>query len=272
MSDKMLQSLPNGDELARIALQAGAIIMQVYNDGFHVHDKDDDSPVTIADHRAEAYILQQLRRLAPDIPVLAEEEVAAGREPELGRTFYCVDPLDGTREFIAHRKDFTVNIALIHDHIPVAGVIYAPAHGTLYVADQFGVHWWADGCVTDGEKPALLPEKSRRTPLAVSGRTQDFIALASRSHRSAQTDAFLAKHDVKEIISAGSSLKFCLIATGQADIYPRFTRTMEWDIAAGHALVNAAGGSVIHMDDSPLIYGRKKYGFDNVDFLVRGWG
>ena len=257
--------IPDGDALARIALEAGAIIMRIYDTGCDVESKADDSPVTIADQQAEALILARLREVAPDLPVLAEEEVAAGRIPDLGHIYACVDPLDGTREFVNRNRDFTVNIAIIRDGRPVAGVIYAPAHGSLYVAAGEEHGWWAKVPVG-----APLPEVEQRKQMRIRPATNPPCAVASRSHRTQETDEFLARYCAGECVSAGSSLKFCLIATGEADIYPRFGRTMEWDTAAGQAIVQAAGGKVLTLDGAPLSYGKAERGYDNPHFVVYG--
>lgn len=257
--------VPDGDTLAQVALDAGAVIMRIYESGCDVESKADDSPVTIADQQAEALILARLKIIAPDLPVLAEEEVAAGRIPELGRVYACVDPLDGTREFVNRNRDFTVNIAIIRDGRPVAGVIYAPAHGALYVAADEDHGWWAHVPVG-----ASLPAIADRQPLRIRSATNPPCAVASRSHRTEETDTFLSRYCAGECVSAGSSLKFCLIATGEADIYPRFGRTMEWDTAAGQAIVQAAGGKVLTLDGAPLGYGKVERGYDNPHFVVYG--
>lgn len=255
-----------GDALAQIAHEAGALIMPYFINGCDVVEKKDNSPVTEADQKAEALILNRLAAMAPDLPVLAEEEVAAGRIPQLGRVYACVDPLDGTREFINQRKDFTVNIGIICDGRAVAGVIYAPAHGTLYVAHPEAAPW--KGEITADAEWAM-PES--RTVLQVNHSADSLIAIASRSHRTDETNAFLERHDVSEIISAGSSLKFCLIAEGKADLYPRMGRTMEWDTSAGQAIVEAAGGRVTLEDGkTPLTYQKAERDYDNPHFIVYG--
>ncbi|WP_457660501.1 3'(2'),5'-bisphosphate nucleotidase CysQ [Sinorhizobium medicae] len=231
-----------------IALEAGAAILEVYDAGPEVCYKDDQSPVTEADERAEAIILERLAVAFPGIPVVAEEFVCSGRVPDIsGGSFFLVDPLDGTKEFINRRSDFTVNIALIKGNVPVAGIVYAPAQRCAYVADG-------------GRAEKLLLDKlwalEHRQPIRVRMRGAELTAVASRSHNSSETEAFLTGHGVMNYASVGSSLKFCLLAEGKADVYPRFGRTMEWDTAAGDAVLRAAGGSVVRLDGSRLLYGK----------------
>ena len=250
--------------LSTLARQAGAVIMAVYATDFAVQGKADASPVTEADQRAEAVILAGLAALAPDIPVVAEEAVAAGHTPEVGDRFWLVDPLDGTKEFIQRNGEFTVNIALIEHGLPVLGVVLAPALGPQG-------RLWA-GAVGFGatEEDASGRRSMACRPVPADGLT----VLASRSHGDAAAlAAFLAGHlagrRVAAVSTAGSSLKLCLLAAGQADLYPRLGRTMEWDIAAGHAVLAAAGGRVCRVDDgAPLRYG--KPGFENPHFFATG--
>ncbi|MDL2400671.1 3'(2'),5'-bisphosphate nucleotidase CysQ [Rhizobium mayense] len=250
----------------KAALEAGKAILEVYRAGYTVALKQDMSPVTIADERAERIILEHLARDFPDIPAIAEESVAAGKVPDIGgRPFFLVDPLDGTREFIEHRDEFTVNIAYIQNGVPVAGIVYAPALSIaftgepgkarkLVITDQFTI---AD-----------------RSVIAVRARPENLLALASRCHGSPKTDSFLADNAVSACTSIGSSLKFCLLAEGKADVYPRFTRTMEWDTAAGDAILRAAGGSTLTLDGRPLSYGKTDQSddcdFANPNFIC--WG
>ena len=255
-----------GDILARIALDAGALIMQVYATDFDVERKGDDSPVTEADEKAEALILAALAEADPALPVIAEESVAAGNIPEHGNRFALVDPLDGTREFINKRGEFTVNIGIIENGVPVMGVVYAPALDRLFVADSRFSAWQATA-KPGGAVPAPADRKAlqiRRAPEA------GLTAIASKSHRSDETNAFLETQPVTDIISAGSSLKFCLIAAGEADLYPRHGRTMEWETAAGQAVAEAAGARVTETDGAPLLYGKTARGYDNPHFIV--WG
>jgi len=246
-----------------LALAAAQEVMAVYAAPFAVSAKADDSPVTEADQRAEAVILRGLAGLEPGVPVVAEEAVAAGQGPVRidGDTFWLVDPLDGTREFIARNGEFTVNIALIQQGRPVLGVVLAPAldgpQGWLYAGAE-GLGAWQ---VRAGQRQAIA---CRAVP------PQGLTVVASRSHGDqAALQAYLAGRHVAALHSVGSSLKLCTIASGQADLYPRLGRTMEWDIAAGHAVLAAAGGRVTRLDNGqPLSYG--KPGFENPHFVAAG--
>ncbi len=248
-----LERLLAGAVLA--ARQAGQAILEIYATDFEVRGKDDASPVTAADERAEALILHRLAEMAPQIPVVAEESVAAGQVPDIsGGRFWLVDPLDGTKEFISRNGEFTVNIALIEDRCPVLGVVFAPALDRLFA-----------GVVGHG---AWLEEAGQRRDIACRAVPADGLTVvASRSHGDAAAlDAFLAGRSVAQLANAGSSLKLCLVAAGEADLYPRLGRTMEWDIAAGHAVLAAAGGRVTTLDRDPLTYG--KPGFENPHFVA----
>jgi 3'(2'), 5'-bisphosphate nucleotidase len=250
------------------AQRAGGAIMAVYATDFAVRDKADASPVTVADEAAEKIILADLAAIAPGVPVIAEESVAAGRMPagfDPGSTqrFFLVDPLDGTKEFISRRDEFTVNVALIEAGQPVLGVVFAPARRELYWGDVRVMRAGHIDADPDGTMPSMGSTISARQAPG-SGLT----AVASRSHRTPETDDFLAKYPVSEFRSIGSSLKFCLVAMGEADIYPRLGTTMEWDTAAGHAVLSAAGGSVTGLAGEPFLYG--KPGFKNGHFLARG--
>lgn len=252
-------TLPESPELSRalrhLARAAGDLIMTYYDRPIVVRAKADSSPVTDADEAAERLIVEGLRSLAPGIPIVAEESFAAGQAPEVGdRPFWLVDPLDGTKEFIGRNGEFTVNIALIRDGRPVEGVVLAPALAVIYFT-QGGAAYMAEG----DEKPRAI---------RAAGGDGGVVAVVSRSHCSAETADFLARHEVSAQRAAGSSLKFGLIASGAANLYPRLGRTMEWDTAAGDAVVRAAGGSVRTLDGEPLRYG--KPGFENPHFIVRG--
>ena len=256
---------PRLRELMRIAHTAGTRIMQVYDAGFDVEQKQDSSPVTEADTAAEAIILDSIRKLEPDANIIAEEAVAGGAVPQVSDEFYLVDPLDGTREFISRNGEFTVNIAVVRHGAPVAGVVYAPALRRLYageVGSGAGVTE-LDAC---SDYPATLDLSGLMCPaLPDTGRK----AVASRSHRDAQTESWLAENNIADTVAAGSSLKFCLLAEGKAHLYPRFGRTMEWDTAAGHAVLAAAGGCVYVADSGePLTYGKQQRGFDNPAFIA----
>jgi len=250
--------------LMKIAHAAGVRIMEIYNDGFEVSSKADASPVTEADIAAEAIILEGLRQVAPAANIIAEEAVSAGATPKVTSEFYLVDPLDGTREFISRNGEFTVNIALVRDGAPIAGVVYAPALSKLYAGEKtsgaFQTHMDATRPFPDA--PALQRIDCPELPAA------NIKVVASRSHRDEKTDAWLAQRDVAEIVPAGSSLKFCLLASGEAHLYPRFGRTMEWDTAAGHAVLAAAGGEVFEATGPVLRYGKAHRGFDNPAFIA----
>jgi len=245
------------------ALEAGQAAHRIYQGAFAVHTKADDSPVTCADHLAEEIILRHLARHAPGVAVVAEEQVAAGNVPVVAEEFFLVDPLDGTREFVHRRGEFTVNIALIRHAAPVVGVVYAPATGQLFAANVAAGS--AGRAILDPANPiatVLEPIQVRALPAA------GVTAVASRSHRTAQTDAYLAQYPIAELVAVGSSLKFCLVAAGEADLYPRMGPTMEWDTAAGHAVLLAAGGRLISADGAPLRYGKPQ--FRNPWFVASG--
>jgi 3'(2'), 5'-bisphosphate nucleotidase len=245
------------DALTPLMRQAGDVVMHVYATHFAVTRKGDASPVTEADQQAEALILAGLHRLAPEVPVVAEEAASVGRIPHVSDRFFLVDPLDGTREFVDRNGEFTVNIALIDGGVPVLGLVYAPAVGRLYTG-ALGLGAWLEEA--DGRRPI----RCRAVP------PQGLTVVASRSHGDESAlDAFLAGRKVASRTNAGSSLKLCLLAAGEADLYPRFGRTMEWDIAAGDAVLRAAGGMVCRLDDGqPLGYG--KPGFENPHFVAAG--
>ena len=240
--------------VADIARRAGALILEVYATDFAVRGKADTSPVTEADERAEQLIVPALRALDPAVPVVAEEAVAAGDSPAVGDWFWLVDPLDGTREFINRNGEFTVNIALVHRGRPVLGVVLAPALGRLFAGAAKQGAYLEEGGTTRSIRCRPVPDAG-------------FTVVASRSHGDAAAlDAFLAGRRVAALANAGSSLKLCLVAAGEADLYPRLGRTMEWDIAAGHAVLAAAGGQVTTLDGAPLRYG--KAGFENPHFVA----
>lgn len=252
-------------QLAEIAWKAGEIILRHYASGVEAKQKDDRSPVTAADEEAERYILEQLARVSADIPIIAEEEVAAGRTPQIGSRFYLVDPLDGTKEFISRNGEFTVNIAEIENGRPVRGVVYLPAKERLFIGE---VHHGAYELKTQAGVP---PDFTRLALIHVRPAPEDgLVAVASRSHRDYNTDEYLKNFPIKDFAAAGSSLKLCLVAAGEADIYPRLGRTMEWDIAAGHAVLAAAGGTIHTIDGRPFTYGKVEEKFANQFFVARG--
>lgn len=249
-------------------LQAGAAEMRHYHGGVEVMTKADHSPVTIADKEAEVILLDALAEMAPDIPVIAEEAVAEGRVPTIGDAFFLVDPLDGTKEFINQRGEFTVNVALIEGGVPVLGLVCAPAVGELYATLSPG-----EASLAKFDPGAGLARAEDCRFRAVRVRTRSakgLTAVASRSHMTAETEAFLSRYVIAERRDSGSSLKFCMIARGDADIYPRLAPTMEWDIAAGHAILAAAGGSVTTPEGQPMRYGKAEAGFRNGYFVA--WG
>ena len=251
-------------EMRALALRAGAEIMEIYEAGdLDVRTKDDESPVTRADEAADALIAKGLSEAFPDVPLVTEEQAAS--HDIQAKTFLIVDPLDGTKEFVKRRGEFTVNIAYVSDGVPIRGVVYAPARKRLFIT-------LPDGSSVE-ETGALDPAAPGATqPIRVSEPDNSALrVVASKSHRDAATDDYIGRYSVADTKSAGSSLKFCLVAAGEADFYPRLGRTMEWDTAAGHAVLLGAGGEVLRFDDhSPLGYG--KAGFENPFFLASAPG
>lgn len=245
------------EDIAVAAREAGAAILKIVEGGFEVESKDDMSPVTIADRAAELIILGALAKAAPGVPVIAEEEVAAGRIPAHGDTYFLVDPLDGTKEFIRGGDDYTVNIGLIAGGTPLLGVVFTPARGTIHA-----------GLIGEG---AWMEDSSGRRSISTRERGASIMAVASKSHFNQPTADYLA-HAVGECehVGIGSSLKFCIVAEGMADIYPRLSPTSEWDTAAGHAVLLAAGGRVDGPDGQQLAYGKRA--FLNRGFVATaGW-
>ena len=241
-----------------IADRAGELVMEVYNSDFDVRHKTDASPVTEADERAEELILPALRLLLPGVPAIGEEAVAQGRDQSVsGGTFWLVDPVDGTKEFLRKSGEFTVNIALVDDGVPVLGVVTAPAIGRAFRA------WGAGTAEARGEDGLWRPIGAREVP------ADGAIIVSSRSHGDHdKLEALLHGMRVQGHKTAGSSLKFCLVAEGDADIYPRYGPTSEWDTAAGHAVLVGAGGSVRTLEGPDLPYG--KSGWRNPEFIARG--
>ncbi len=255
------------DDLIKISVEAGMAIMKIYESDISVEHKDDKTPVTEADRLGEEIILAGLKRSAPEIPVVAEESAAAGNIPEVGAQFFLVDPLDGTKEFIKKNGEFTVNIALIEHGAATAGVIYVPAKKKLY--GGYGATAFMQEIDPHHADP-LAEASPRRTISARVGDRRALVAVASRSHRDTKTDEYLSHYNIADMVAAGSSLKFCLVAEGVADLYPRHGPTMEWDTAAGHAIVTAAGGTVTRLDGTPLQYGKTDENFRNPYFVVKG--
>ena len=245
------------DEIAEAAREAGEAILQIVRRGFDVEAKKDSSPVTEADRAAELVILAALARAAPGVPVIAEEEVAAGRIPAHGDLFFLVDPLDGTKEFVRGGDDYTVNIGLVEGVTPRLGAVFAPATGRLH-----------SGLVGEG---AWLDEGSGRMAIATRARGEHLTAVASKSHLNQATIDYLQEAAGGcDYVAIGSSLKFCIVAEGKADIYPRASPTSEWDTAAGHAVLVAAGGQVDGPDGEALRYGKPT--FLNRGFVATsGW-
>lgn len=249
--------------LAGIAARAGVEIMDVYNAHGSARLKRDGSPVTDADERAEALIVAELHKQFPGVPVIAEEAASRGDQPSLGASsFFLVDPLDGTKEFVSRNGEFTVNIALIEQGVPIAGVVFAPSLGNLYLG---------------GERASVIALISGQMPDNAAMRTivarpvgRTMTAIVSRSHGGPDTEAFLRTLPIIDRRSIGSSLKFCLLASGEADVYPRLSPTMEWDTAAGHAVLRASGGDVVGLDQVPLRYGKLDAAFRNPSFIA--WG
>lgn len=250
---------------AELVFRAGAIAMEVFS-GERIDSrlKDDASPVSEADERIETFLLAELAMLAPALPVVAEEAAAAGASFARAETFLLVDPLDGTREFIARGAEFTINIGLVVEGAPRAGAIFAPALGRLW----FG---GASAFAVDIQPGASgFPPAAQWRPLRTRHRGEEgLIALISRSHLKDES-AFLAGLHIKETRKAASSLKFCRVAEGEADVYPRFGPTMEWDTAAGDAILRAAGGIVVDPTNAPLVYGKAEAGYRNGPFIA--WG
>lgn len=239
--------------MRRLALEAGDAIMAIYaSDDFDVESKSDDSPVTAADKAADAIISGGLRAAFPDIMLVTEEQ--ADSHGQSGDTFLIVDPLDGTKEFIHRRGDFTVNIALVEKGVPTRGVVFAPARDRMFFT-------LSDGSAVEEEGPFDKAEVGKTNAIRVADSDNGaLMVVASKSHRDQATDDYINKYAVKDMKSAGSSLKFCLVATGEADVYPRLGRTMEWDTAAGHAVLNGAGGTVVNFDShAPLTYGKEDF-------------
>jgi 3'(2'),5'-bisphosphate nucleotidase len=257
MTSHLLQTMVDA------ALEAGTEIERIYGEGCAVEEKADGSPVTIADQQAETIILHRLHAAFPDIHILAEEEAAAGRIPTLGRRFFCVDPLDGTKGFVQRSGEFTVNVALVEDGVPVAGVVYAPDSRLLY----YGARGEGAFRARDGAAPEPIAPRPR--PAA------GLVGVGSRNHAAAGTAERTAALGIVDYVPSGSSLKFCLVAEGTADVYPRYGTTCEWDTAAGQAVLEAAGGRVRALDSEgvetgALVYGKADRRFENPHFIA--WG
>jgi 3'(2'), 5'-bisphosphate nucleotidase len=244
----------------RLALEAGDRIMEIYRrSDLEVRSKSDASPVTEADEAADAILSAGLRAAFPQVPLITEEQAAS--HALSAHTFFIVDPLDGTKEFVQRRGDFTVNIAYVEDGVPIHGVVYAPARDRLFYTTS-------DGTAVEETGPFAKDRPGPTRTLRVSSPDNTaLMVVASKSHRDQATDDYISRYHVRDMTSAGSSLKFCLVASGEADLYPRLGRTMEWDTAAGDAILRAAGGHVLRFDThQPLAYG--KPGWDNPFFIA----
>jgi 3'(2'), 5'-bisphosphate nucleotidase len=245
------------DDIAEAAREAGEAILEIVRRGFEIETKGDSSPVTVADRAAEQIILAALASAAPGVPVIAEEEVAAGRIPAHDDIYFLVDPLDGTKEFCRGGDDYTVNIGLIEDGVPTLGVVFAPATGRLH-GGSVGIGAWLD----DGQG---------RKRIRTRPRGEQLTAVASRTHLNQATIDYLEEAAGGcSYVGVGSSLKFCIVAEGQADIYPRASPTSEWDTAAGHAVLLAAGGLVDGPDGTSLRYGKRAF-LNRAFVATSGW-
>ncbi len=260
---KLLSYLPAlCNVVRRVAFEAGELTLEHFDEGMHVAAdiKSDGSPVTEADRRAEDYITSELKKDFPEIPVVAEEAFSGGETYNIASSeyFWLVDPLDGTREFAVGSPDYTVNIALIKNGQPVLGVIYAPAKSEMYAAHGEGtaVKWLGD----TGTEKSIRVRKPLRSGLTI---------ITSKNRGGEELDQFLAEQKVEKIIRRGSSLKICAVASGKADMYPGFGPTCEWDTAAGHAILQAAGGDIVDFEGNTLVYGRGDRKFINPSFLAR---
>lgn len=246
----------------RVALEAGEIVLKYYDEGFgEIISKQDNTPVTKADREAEELIEKKLLELLPGVPFVGEEAVSHGRIPDLtgAEYFWLVDPIDGTQDFIAGTKDFTVNIALMKNGVPFLGVIYAPARGELYAGYGEKAIRWSEESDKEKEIHIRKPPAAGITVVTSKGKlTEKLIG------------PYLEEYKVEKILRYGSSLKICAIAAGKADMYPRFGRTGEWDTAAGEAVLRAAGGSLTDFDDKPLPYGNVAKNFENPPFVAKG--
>jgi 3'(2'), 5'-bisphosphate nucleotidase len=249
--------------LAAAAVAAGPAVMEVYQQGGDVWSKSDGSPVTLADQRAEAVVCAKLSHAFPLTPIVAEESTSSGEPASVADRFLLVDPLDGTKEFVARNGEFTINVALIRKGAPVAGAVYAPALGRLWFGGE-------QAFVCEAAVGAGLPDRGAWRQIAVRRAPELLVVLASRSHGESRTEGFLSRLPIAERQTKGSSLKFCVIAEGLADVYPRFGPTMEWDTAAGDAVLRAAGGVVLDPSGEPFVYGKTADGLRNGPFVA--WG
>lgn len=237
-------------QLIKAVRQAGDTALGVYERDFTVEEKNDKSPVTEADLLVDEILSDILGNLFPDVPIVTEEQAESHRADLGDEPYFLVDPIDGTKEFVKKTGEFTINIGLIEKRTPTYGIVFAPAIDRMFIGSKSACE------ICDGE----------RTQITVSGCDGAMRAVASRSHRNEPTNEFLSANDIVDTVSAGSSLKFCLLAAGEADVYPRFGPTMEWDTAAGHAVLLAAGGMVLLENGDPLLYSKPE--FRNPNFIA----
>ncbi|MDR3507398.1 MAG: 3'(2'),5'-bisphosphate nucleotidase CysQ [Caulobacteraceae bacterium] len=258
MKQDQVQELELGARLAQIVEVASGVILPLWRSGVTVDVKSDDSPVTEADRRAEVLILAALAESFPDIPVIAEEASAANGVPlTIARRFFLVDPLDGTKAFVRGEAHFTVNIGLIEDGVPVAGAVACPPTGEVWFTGPGGAFKRQFG-------------ETAGAPIHVRPRGETVVALSSHTLKPEQSDVLKAQYGFTERRAMDSSIKLCVIAEGGADLYPRHGTTMEWDIAAGHAVLAAAGGGLTTPEGEPFLYGKSEAGFKNGWFVARG--
>jgi 3'(2'), 5'-bisphosphate nucleotidase len=247
------------------AQRAGAAIMDIYGPGMNVRYKADSSPVTDADHASEDILLAALAGLAPDVPVISEEQAATGKLPQTGSLYFVVDPLDGTKEFLKLNDEFSINVGLIAGDKAIFGLIFAPAKADCFIT--LGPKQ-AFRCVLQPAHNPLLEETIEFTPLTGEAANRPFTAIVSRSHLRPETEAFLEQEGNPEREALGSALKFGMLAAGVADVYPRHGPTNEWDTAAGQAILEAAGGSVVTLDGKPFLYGKREQSYKNPPFIA----
>lgn len=257
--------------LVPLGIEVGQLILNYYHSDLKIETKSDDSPVTLADKAAEKLIIEKLKSTWPEITIVAEEMCAAGQIPETDEMFFLVDPLDGTKEFINKRDEFTVNIALIINNLPYYGLVLTPALGELFITlsdDKAGyLKFSKELAEITQDEMAFTP--SRFTEISVRDWPKDgAVGVVSRSHPDEVTAEFLKKNNIVNQLPAGSSLKFCQLARGLADIYPRFGPTMEWDTAAGHAVLSAAGGVLVNGKGEPFLYGKYDQKYLNGHFIA----
>lgn len=268
-------SVPSHSELnaalVPLALDVGKLILDYYNTDIEVSKKSDDSPVTLADREAEKLIIKTLEANWPNLPIVAEEMCAAGDIPKVEGNFFLVDPLDGTKEFINKRDEFTVNIALIVNNHPFYGLVLTPVLGEIFItlsSSEAGYKKYSNGIETLSDDMKAF-EPSHFTSITVRDWPEtEPVGVVSRSHMDEETAAFLNKNEIFSRVSAGSSLKFCLLSQGLADLYPRFGPTMEWDTAAGHSILCAAGGKLVNGQGEPFLYGKYEQKYLNGNFVA----